>query len=297
VLATVLIANYNHGSFLADAIDSALGQTHPEVEVVVVDDGSTDGSRDVIASYGREVVALLQENRGQAGAVNAGFEVSRGEIVCLLDADDLFHEDKVARVVQAYRGHASVVHHRMQALSPDGSPIGRPAPRTAISGEIGDRVRRAGGWWPHPLTSGLSFPRWYLAQVMPIPVVSPRLFADTYLAAPAPFFGPVIGLPAVLAHNRVHASNIWTTAVIGPDQLGQRLDRLELEHAVLLETLDRCGKHVELRSARHLQLAQYRWAAGADGSALAAALAGLRCPTLPWPMKWRHLARLALRRW
>jgi glycosyltransferase involved in cell wall biosynthesis len=96
VLATVLITSYNYAAFLPEAIDSALGQTHPEVEVVVVDDGSTDDSRETIARYGDRIVPVLQENAGQASATNAGFAASRGDIVCLLDADDFFAPEKVA---------------------------------------------------------------------------------------------------------------------------------------------------------------------------------------------------------
>ena len=87
-LVSVVINNYNYARYLAQAIDSALGQTYPGTEVVVVDDGSSDGSRDVIAAYGTRVVPVLKENGGQASAFNAGFAASRGDVVLFLDADD-----------------------------------------------------------------------------------------------------------------------------------------------------------------------------------------------------------------
>src|SRR5215208_719446 len=86
-LVSVLISNYNYEGFLREAVNSALNQTYPNVEVVVVDDGSTDNSREVIASYRERVVPVLKENGGQASACNAGFQVSRGEIAIFLDAD------------------------------------------------------------------------------------------------------------------------------------------------------------------------------------------------------------------
>ncbi len=99
-LVSIAINNYNYGRFLKQAIDSALNQTYSPIEVVVVDDGSTDNSREIIASYGDKIVPILKANGGQASAFNAGFSASRGEIVCFLDADDMFLPEKVASVVE-----------------------------------------------------------------------------------------------------------------------------------------------------------------------------------------------------
>src|SRR5687767_6151914 len=85
-LVSIIIDNYNYARFLPAAIDSALGQTYPNTEVIVVDDGSTDTSREVIRSYGGRVVPVLKENGGMMSAYNAGFSVSRGEVVVFLDS-------------------------------------------------------------------------------------------------------------------------------------------------------------------------------------------------------------------
>lgn len=61
-LVSIIINNYNYGRFLREAIDSALNQTYPHVEVIVVDDGSTDGSQEIITSYGDRVIPVLKEN-------------------------------------------------------------------------------------------------------------------------------------------------------------------------------------------------------------------------------------------
>jgi glycosyltransferase involved in cell wall biosynthesis len=300
VLATVLITSYNYAAFLPEAIDSALGQTHPEVEVVVVDDGSTDDSRETIARYGDRIVPVLQENAGQASATNAGFAASRGDIVCLLDADDFFAPEKVAEVTAAVRPGVSVVYHQLQMIDGDGTPMGKPDPRCVLRGDIRDRVVRAGGWWPRPLTSGLSFPRSYLERVMPIPRASRRVFPDTYLADAAPFFGPVVGLRRTLACNRVHGDNAWTAAgvdVRDRDRIRERFEMIAFEFEILADTLRRAGVHASLSPAANLRLRQYRWGAGIGGSRREVVGAALRCPTLPWPMKWREVARILLGRW
>lgn len=88
---------------MADAIRSALNQTHPEVEVIVVDDGSTDGSLEVIRSFGDRVRCLSLSHRGGGAARNAGLEVSRGDLIQFLDADDLIHPLKLELQVEDLR--------------------------------------------------------------------------------------------------------------------------------------------------------------------------------------------------
>jgi hypothetical protein len=134
--------------------------------------------------------------------------------------------------------------------------------------------------------------------VLPIPVLSERLFADAYLAGPAPFLGAVVGIPEPLARNRLHGGNTWTpsTAAATRDReaLRRRGERYEFEFQVLLDTLQRLGVGAHLSPRDNPILQRIRWAAGEGVSLPQALLAALRCPTLPWPMKWRDLARLAL---
>ena len=98
-LVSIIINNYNYEAFLQMAIDSALKQTYPSIEVVVVDDGSTDRSQEIIASYSDRIVAVMKENGGQASSLNAGVEASSGNILCFLDADDIFYPQKVETIV------------------------------------------------------------------------------------------------------------------------------------------------------------------------------------------------------
>ena len=99
-LVSILINNYNYGRFLTEAIDSAIAQTYSHIEIIVVDDGSTDNSHDIIASYGTKIVPIIKQNGGQASAFNTGFAASHGDIICFLDADDLFLPHKVTEIVK-----------------------------------------------------------------------------------------------------------------------------------------------------------------------------------------------------
>src|SRR5690349_4201270 len=122
-LVTVLINNYNYARYLRDAIDSALCQTYKPTEVVVVDDGSIDGSQNIIGQYGDQIRSVFKSNGGQGSAINAGFAASRGEIICLLDADDYFGQAKVDRVVGALQSQpgAGWIFHPVNRVTSAGT--------------------------------------------------------------------------------------------------------------------------------------------------------------------------------
>src|SRR5687768_4590814 len=102
-LVSIIINNYNYGRFLAEAIDSALAQTYQNCEVIVVDDGSTDNSRDIIEDYGSKLIPVLKKNGGQSSAFNQSFQVSTGSIICFLDSDDTLSSSAMEKVVDSFR--------------------------------------------------------------------------------------------------------------------------------------------------------------------------------------------------
>jgi glycosyltransferase involved in cell wall biosynthesis len=206
-LVTVLITNYNYGRFLPDAIESALNQTYRNIEVVVVDDGSTDDSREIIHSYGSRIVAILKENGGQSSALNAGFAASRGEIICLLDADDSFDSCKVERVVP-YCQQGSMLYHPLR-LEPVGDLFPSLFPSALVAQtDFYDYARRY-RFVPYvgSPTSGLIFRRDLALRLTPLPSV--RMCADDFLVRGAALTGKVIAIPDVLASYRVHGTNAW----------------------------------------------------------------------------------------
>ena len=97
-LVSIVINNYNYARFLRAAIDSALSQSYASIEVLVVDDGSTDQSRAIIDSYGDRIRPVLKKNGGQASALNTGFAQCQGGIVIFLDADDILLPHATQRV-------------------------------------------------------------------------------------------------------------------------------------------------------------------------------------------------------
>ncbi len=100
-LVSVVIPCFNHAPFLGDAVNSALSQTRDRVEIIVIDDGSTDNSAAVAADFGDAIVLLRQENQGLSTARNAGVLAARGELIQLLDSDDVLREDALERSTAA----------------------------------------------------------------------------------------------------------------------------------------------------------------------------------------------------
>jgi glycosyltransferase involved in cell wall biosynthesis len=98
-MVSIIIPCYNSELFVREAIESALAQTYRNIEVIVVDDGSTDGSLEVIKSFGKRIQWLTGPNRGACYARNKALEISKGEFIQFLDADDLIVQEKIEKQI------------------------------------------------------------------------------------------------------------------------------------------------------------------------------------------------------
>jgi hypothetical protein len=104
-LVTVVIPTYNYAHFLIETLESALAQTYSNFEVIVVDDGSTDDTRKRLDPYRDRIRYIYQENQGLSAARNTGIRAARGDLIALLDSDDLWHPRKLEIQVDHMRGH------------------------------------------------------------------------------------------------------------------------------------------------------------------------------------------------
>ncbi|HUZ93198.1 MAG TPA: glycosyltransferase family A protein [Candidatus Paceibacterota bacterium] len=98
-LVSIIIPSYNTERYIKEAVDSALAQTYKPVEIIVVDDGSTDNTKQILEPYLKQnsIIYIYQQNGGLAAARNTGIRASRGEYIALLDADDIFMPEKIAK--------------------------------------------------------------------------------------------------------------------------------------------------------------------------------------------------------
>jgi glycosyltransferase involved in cell wall biosynthesis len=213
-LVSVLVANYNYARFLPEALGGLRQQSYERIEVIVCDDGSTDDSLVVLrglAAKDTRVRFVAKENGGVASALNAAFAESRGELVCLLDADDVFYPEKVARLVAFARSRpaAGLFLHGMDVVDEARSRLRRIDPSGSSSqGWIADDVLRRGGRWRGVPASGLALRREVAARLFPLPDAELRSVADGYLLTLAPLLTEVAAFPDVLAVYRLHGHNL-----------------------------------------------------------------------------------------
>jgi GT2 family glycosyltransferase len=122
-LVSVIVPTYNRAAILARALDSALAQSYPHVEVLVIDDGSTDATAAVVAQYGDRVRYLRQANAGVGAARNHGIANARGEFIAFLDSDDAWDDWKLSAQMAGFAAHSDVgiVWTDMKAIDDSGS--------------------------------------------------------------------------------------------------------------------------------------------------------------------------------
>jgi glycosyltransferase involved in cell wall biosynthesis len=208
-LATIVIVNYNYAPFVAAAIDSALEQSYESLEVIVVDDGSTDGSREIISSYGKRVRTLFQENGGQGAAYNAGWRLARGEFVLFLDSDDVLMKDAIARIVSAFTaGDAVKVQFYLKQVDRDLKPLGYVLPSYGFSPIEPRKQINNYGYYVSPPASGNAYRKNFLDEIMPIADETLyRTAADGYTTGLAGLAGTIESIPEILGLYRIHGEN------------------------------------------------------------------------------------------
>jgi glycosyltransferase involved in cell wall biosynthesis len=207
---SAVICCYNYGRYVDQAIDSALAQKWPKdrYEVIVVDDGSTDDSPEVLARYGDRIRVIRQENQGVLAATSAGFAAARGEFVGTLDADDRWLPTAVPTLVAALRrnpdvglvmGDLRVVDDAGEVLHPSFRRIaGMISGRCRIRGKL---LRRC-----HINTNGLMFRRSVVEPFLPLKRVAP--YQDWWLALELSRVTDFIAVPDVVALYRSHGDNL-----------------------------------------------------------------------------------------
>jgi len=309
-LVSIVIDNYNYGRFLGQAIDSALAQTWSAVEVIVVDDGSTDGSAEVIRSYGDRLRALFQPNGGQASVINAGFAQSHGQVVIFLDADDILLPQAAERAAAVFssRPGTAKVQYRMRVIDAQGHESGAILPAPRIPLQSGD-LRRQEVCFPFDLPwaamSANAFSAEVLRQILPIPLDRyRRAGTDWYLAHVSALFGEVCALDEVCALYRLHGSNQYGRAAetIDLETIGQGVrcaaaasqdlqrfaDKLRVSRPEpILSVSDVAGRLTLLKLGRPELLPARETVGGALGLGLRAAA---RRFDIRWPMKLMFMA-------
>ena len=242
----IVINNYNYGRFLGQCIESALKQTRPPDELIVVDDGSTDESREVIVRFGDRLTPILQANQGQAAALNAGFRASSADLVLFLDSDDYLYPEALDTCLRHWEAGASKLHFRLDRVDREGRQLGETWPKKSQdlpSGNLVDQLAREGRFH-FPPTSGNLFARACLEKLFPIPAERYAICADAYLIIKAVAHGAQLAVDRSLGAYRIHGGNHFfeRQRYLDPSQVRKHFENSRNVRELVNDVLSECGR-------------------------------------------------------
>lgn len=211
--ATALIDTYNQESFIGDAIQSVIEQDFPvsDFEVLVVDDGSTDRTAEIINRFQPRVRYLRKVNGGQGSAFNAGIREARGEIIAFLDGDDWWAPGKLSAIASVFERDPEVgsVGHGITSVYPNGKQVvqlPREPARFRLNSVDGAKMLRMRRGFVG--TSRMAYRREVLRQIGAVP--EPLIFeADEYLFTLAGLYADVMILHEAFTFYRLHDRNLY----------------------------------------------------------------------------------------
>lgn len=233
---SIVINNYNYARFLREAVDSALAQKYSDKEIIVVDDGSTDDSREILETYGDRIRTVYKENGGQASAFNAGFKASSGEWILFLDADDFLKPEALERLQAALEmADERGISVQWPLVNVDGEGKEMQPPQTTPKRLHGKDPKTAllnGEHYGASPTSGNLFHRSVLDSLLPMPEEPYRICADLYLQVSIPFYGLIHWMHEPLGCYRIHGRNHYAGN-------GNRPDYTQLKRSIYLRETKR----------------------------------------------------------
>lgn len=254
---SVIIANYNYDRYLASAINSVLSQTYNDYEIIVVDDGSTDNSHDVLAEFQAvlpddKFKVIFQENQGHGGAINTGFQNSTGEIIATLDSDDVWRPTKLEKVLSAFEQPDVVgAIHPLDFMDAKGTITNSTVTSFKIpDGHLAEVLLATGATWQY--TCGMTFRRTALQQILPMNPPEWRFWPDGCLVYCAAFLGRVVAINEALGSYRIHGANTFFSTEKTYDRQTKAIAGVEITTQWLNQFLERIGRSERVDLSRNL---------------------------------------------
>ncbi len=250
---TVLIDTYNHEHFIERAISSVLGQDMPmgDVEILVVDDGSTDRTPEIVQQFEPRVRMIRKQNGGQASAFNLGFAQARGEILVTLDGDDSWAREKLRRVIETLDANPEVVivGHGFYEKYSDGRPNGlilpgRPYRLDLTSLQGAELFRSLAAFFG---TSRMTIRKSVLDRILPVPEEL-TIEADEYIFTLAPTIGAAMILNEPLCNYGIHSGNLFQFGTFDPAKARRKMNVLDALLRELPPKLRKLGASEEIIS-------------------------------------------------
>lgn len=219
-LVSVLVPNYNYARYVGEALESVLSQTYPHFEIIVCDDGSKDSSCEVIETYVQKdsrVKLIRKQNGGVATALNTAYRESKGQVVCILDADDVWMDNKLQKVVEAFKSNSKCgfVIHNVIEIDGQGNFLKQtPKLEHLASGWMAPLALENGGFVENiPPASALSVRREISNLIFPLNEAMVRN-TDSLICYLSPLVTEIGAVPEVLSKFRFHGANITSVTTL-----------------------------------------------------------------------------------
>jgi glycosyltransferase involved in cell wall biosynthesis len=207
---TALVCAYNYERYVAEAIESAFAQDYPAelIEVLVIDDGSTDGTPEILRSYGDRIRVVRQPNGGLLAATARGIEEARGDLIAILDADDVWKPEKVRRQVELMvaRPEVGFVFSDLEVIDPDGRTLATSFWKDQGLRPSRGRVLARFLCQNYATAPSVMFRRAFADHVLPIDPAA--FFQDWWLAVKIAEVAEIDFIPEPLTLYRSHADNM-----------------------------------------------------------------------------------------
>ncbi|TWH55712.1 glycosyltransferase family 2 protein [Dulcicalothrix desertica] len=245
-LVSILVPNYNYARYIGEAIESALRQTYSNFEVIICDDGSKDNSCEIVETYVQKdsrVKLIRKPNGGVASALNAAYREAKGEIISILDADDIWVESKLEKILKIFKSDSKcgfAIHNVIQ-INAQSQPIkSHPLHKRLATGWMALDALKNGGFVDDiPPASALSLRRQVTDYIFPLNEEFVRN-ADSLVFRCAPFITNIGSTIEVLSLFRIHGANTTSTLIPTVDSMEKEqstLARIHQEQKLFLEKM------------------------------------------------------------
>ena len=232
---TVLCATYNQAAYLEEMVESVVGQSLTDFELVIVDDGSTDETPQVLESLlqrlplelSNRITVQRTQNAGQTAALEYGFGSARGEYICLVDSDDRYAVHKLQAIATATERHpeAGMFMHPLRVIDASGRATGdlRPQKARLSHGDIREQMQRTARH-SATATTGLILRRDVMARLLPAPTRGLNFAADAYLSFGAACTAPVVALSEPLGDYRMQPGSQYLKRMLSAEGLSRQVE-------------------------------------------------------------------------
>lgn len=237
ILVTVAVCSFNQDQFVRSAIHSILNQTYKKIELIIVNDGSTDDTKKIIEEFKERANIINKINGGQASSYNAAINIATGKIIFFLDADDFYYPQTIERVVNVMSDSGAVkAHFFLDCVNEYDEPLSLRTPRLLSSGFMHDKIINEGWLYYSAPGSGNAYDTATLKQIGALPEsIDDKHGADFFLIHACSLYGEIVSVHETLAAYRVlKVESARNSVVFGNSHTTKREPHTQINRELML---------------------------------------------------------------